>query len=154
MCKTSLDAIFWSSCDQREKANFGRKVKKMVPPTHDIQVPPREAGRADFRHDMVKPLGFSYVLEKILEKNFGRDFEEVGPTSKLTRACARLMGHAQPCEKTLGFAYGCAMRFASKLLQPRWGISFETFWKVSKLFLITIQSDAELAAVYRNGRIS
>ena len=69
-----------------------------------------------------------------LKKKFGRDFEEMGPTNKLTRACARPMGHAQPCEEALGFAYGCAMGFITELLQPSWGKSFETFWKVSKLF--------------------
>ena len=69
-----------------------------------------------------------------LKKIFGRDFEEMGPTNKLTRACARPMGHAQPCEKALGFAYGCAMGFTAELLQPRRGISFATFRKVAKLF--------------------
>ena len=69
-----------------------------------------------------------------LKKKFGRDFEEMGPTNKLTRACARPMGQAQPCEEALGFAYGCAMGFITELLQPSWGKSFETFWKVSKLF--------------------
>ena len=107
----------------------------MLPPTHDVRVPQWGTGRADFRRGVDKPLGFAYVQEIFfLKKNFGRDFEEMGPTNKLTRACARPMGHAQPCEKALGFAYGCAMGFITELLQPSWGKSFETFWKVSKLF--------------------
>ena len=72
--------------------------------------------------------------KNFFKKDFGRDFEEMGPTNKLTRACARPMGQAQPCEEALGFAYGCAMGFITELLQPSWGKSFETFWKVSKLF--------------------
>ena len=68
-----------------------------------------------------------------LKKNFGRDFEEMVPTSRRTSACARLVRHVQPCENAVGFAYDCAMGFISELLWPTWRRSFETFWKVSKL---------------------
>ena len=98
-------------------------------------IPHWGTGPADFRRDMDKPLGLAYVQENFFfKKFFGRDLEERGPTSKLASACARLVRHAQPCEKSLGFANGCAMGFTSELLQPRRGISFETFRKVAKLF--------------------
>ena len=154
MCKTSLGAIFWSSCDQREKANFGRKVKKMVPPTHDIQVPPREAGRADFRHDMVKPLGFAYVLEKNLKKKFRTRFWRSGPDEQTHTRMRQANGPRTAMRKNIRICLWLRYEIRFGASSAEMGHKFRNFLESFETFLITIQSDAELAAVYRNGRIS
>ena len=78
----------------------------------------------------------------LFQKIFGRDLEEMGPTSKLTSACARLVRHAaESCENHRGNAYVCAMvsprslflDFSAEGLEHKFRnflTSFEIFLKV------------------------